>query len=242
MILIYNITGLLVGVLGLFVGFVVAFGLIAIGSPLWLSPAALTIAGVWCPLGRAKPNFETGEMRPAPSVFFIPLFYWGLVAGFLSLPLAAVELLAKRANDTPAARQAALDPRLAQFKRLENDIRKDESDDLVLSALVMFKIKTMLPSESVNIAIKSAEDRVLVLIQLKDLKKIQDSDRKLLLKGIRETAENHRAGVKVYAGIKGRLMFGAITVPQHPDLIGSVVEEKKLLAFFDQPANGETKD
>jgi hypothetical protein len=43
--------------------------------------------------------------------------------------------------------------------------------------------------------------------------------------------------VKTYAGIKGRLLFGAITLPGQPDLVGSSVDQRKLFAFFDKPMN-----
>ena len=69
MIIIYNISGLLIGALGVFLGFLTAAALLLSGSPLWFCPGILTIAVIWCALGRAKPNFETGEMRPAHDLF-----------------------------------------------------------------------------------------------------------------------------------------------------------------------------
>jgi hypothetical protein len=235
MIIIYNISGLLVGLLGAVLGFLVLSGLVVVGSPVFLSPGFLAIAAVWCALGRAKPNFETGEMRPAPAVFFIPLFYWGLVIGILSLPVAGFEIFVAPQAKQVAADQAAKDPRVNQFKELEDDLSRNRSDDEALSGALMAMIAKMLPGEPVNVAIKSSDSRVLVLMKLKDLKKIKEPDRKTLLKGIREVAEAQRPGVQVYAGIKGRLMFGAITAPGQPDLVGSVVEERNLFAFFDAP-------
>jgi hypothetical protein len=235
MIIIYNISGLLVGLLGVVLGFFVMSGLVVVGSPVFLCPGFLSVAAVWCAFGRAKPNFETGEMRPAPAIFFIPLFYWGLVIGFLSLPVAGFEIFVAPNAKQMAADQAAKDPRVNQFKELEDGLSRNQSDDAALSALLTGMIARMLPGEPVNVAIKSTDSRVLVLMKLKDLKKIKDSDRTILLQGIRESAEAHRPGVQVYAGIKGRLMFGAVTVPGQPDLVGSVVEEQKLYSFFDAP-------
>ena len=236
MIIIYNISGLLFGALGVALGFVVMVVMLGVGSPIFLCPGILGVAAVWCAFGRATPNLETGQMRPAPAIFFIPLFYWGLVIGVLSLPIAAFEFVAgAHANGNPAG-QAAGNPRADQFRDLERGLSRNQSDDEVLSALLTGMIAKVLPGEPVNVAIKSSDNSVLVLMKLKDLKKIKDSDRKLLLNAIRELAEAHRAGVKVYAGIKGKLLFGAITVPGQPDLVGSSVDEKTLLAFFDQPA------
>ncbi len=241
MIIIYNFSGLLVGLLGAVLGFFVLCGLAVVGSPVFLSPGFLAIAAIWCALGRAKPNFETGEMRPAPAIFFIPLFYWGLVIGVLSLPVAGFEIFVAPQANQMAADQAVNDPRVNQFKDLEDGLSRNRSDDESLSAALIAMIAKMLPGEPVNVAIKSSESRVLVLMKLKDLKKIKESDRNLLLQGIREVAETLRPGVQVYAGIKGRLMFGAITVPGQPNLVGSVVEERNLFAFFDAPPTTSTE-
>ena len=184
----------------------------------------------------AEPNRILKPARCVPlTIFFIPLFYWGLVIGVLSLPVAGFEIFVAPQAKQMAADQAVKDPRVNQFKELEDGLSRNRSDDEVISAALMVRIAKMLPGEPVNIAIKSSESRVLVLMKLKDLKKIKESDRKVLLQGIREVAETHQPGVQVYAGIKGRLMFGAITVPGQPDLVGSVVEERNLFAFFDAP-------
>lgn len=241
MIIIYNISGLLIGALGLGLGFVVMVVMLGVGSPIFLCPGILSVAAVWCAFGRATPNLETGEMRPAPALFFIPLFYWGLVIGVLSLPIAAVEFVAGPRANGVAAGKAADNPRADQFRELERGLSRNQSDDDVLSALLTGMIAKVLPGEPVNVAIKSSDKSVLVLMKLKDLKKIKDSDRKLLLNAIHELAEAHRPGVKVYAGIKGKLLFGAISVPGQPDLVGSSVAEKTLLAFFDQPAENLEK-
>lgn len=55
----------------------------------------------------------------------------------------------------------------------------------------------------------------------------------MLLNGIRELAESRRPDVKVFAGIRGKLLFGAVTTPGRPDQVGAVVDEEPLLAFFD---------
>lgn len=232
MIIIYNITGLLVGVVGAAIGFLVSFALIAVGSPVWLAPGVLTIAGIWGVFGRAKPNFETGEMRPAPSIFFVPLFYWGILIGFLSLPLAAIEILARQANNPNVRNQIAQDPRRQQFQDLVEGLDRNKTDDDVLSEMVKTMIAQALPGQPVNVAIKSSDSSVLVLMKLKNLKKVKDPDRKFLLNNIRELATKRRPGVQVYAGIKGEIFFGAISAPGRAEDIGKVVEESPLFAFF----------
>lgn len=239
MILIYNLPGLLFGVLGVVVGFLVASAMLAVGSPVWLAPGVLAIAGVWVAFGRAKPNFETGEMRPAPSVFFIPLFYWGLLVGFLSLPLAALEVLARQGNQQNAGERAAQDPRQQQFQKLVDGLDRNTSDDKALSEMVTTMVARVLPGQPVNVAIQSSESSVLVLMKLKNLKKIKDPDRQVLLSHIRELAAERRPGVQVYVGIKGEIFFGAISASGQADDVGKLVEEKPLLAFFDSLIKAE---
>ncbi len=239
MIIIYNITGLLVGLVGVAAGFMASFALIAIGSPVWLAPGVLTIAGIWGAFGRAKPNFETGEMRPAPSIFFIPLFYWGILIGFLSLPLAAIEVLARQAQNPNVRNQIAQDPRRQQFQDLVDGLDRNKTDDDVLSEMVTTMVAQAFPGQPVNVAIKSSDSNVLVLMKLKNLKKVKDPDRVFLLNNIRELATKRRPGVHVYAGIKGEIFFGAISTPGRTEDVGKIVEEDPLLVFFDEVTKAE---
>lgn len=240
MIIIYNISGLLIGVLGLFFGLLVAGGLGTVGSPLSLCPGLLGIAGIWWVYGRGKPDLKTGEMRPAPSFFFIPLRYWGVVVALLSVPMGLIELSGPPGANPAGGGAVANDPRQQQFDELEKGLSRNQTDDDELSALLTVMIAKVLPGEPVNVAIKSSDSSVLVLMKLKDLKKIKDENRKMLLSGIRELAAVRRPDVKVFAGIKGKLLFGAVTTPGQPDQVGTVVDEKPLLAFFDPPPAPQT--
>ena len=240
MIIIFNLSGLLIGALGVFFGILVAGGLATAGSPLWLCPGLLGIAGVWWVYGCSKPDLKTGEMRPAPSIFFIPLRYWGLVVALLSFPMGLVELVAPPGANQAGGGAVANDPRKQQFDELEKGLSHNQTDDDELSALLTVMIAKVMPGEPVNVAIKSSDSSVLVLMKLKDLKKIKDENRKVLLNGIRELAESRRPDVKVFAGIRGKLLFGAVTTPGHPDQVGAVVDEEPLLAFFDPPPAPQT--
>jgi hypothetical protein len=68
MILIYNMGGLLIGLAGIGAGFLVFL----LSGKLFLG--LLTIAVIWLAFGRSKLDRQTGAKRPAPALFFVPLF------------------------------------------------------------------------------------------------------------------------------------------------------------------------
>jgi hypothetical protein len=223
MILIYNISGLLVALLGLFVG---ASLLLATGS---VALGLFAIAGIWCWLGRSKLNIETGEKRPAPAIFFIPMIFWGILVGLAAFPALITDIAGVKNN----GQAVAADPIAQQFKRDEAGLKTNESDAPELSAALVLLISEALPGEAVNVRVKSSADAVLVLMKLRDLKKISDSGRETLLEVIRKLVERHRPGVKTFVGIKGKLLYGAISTPTQPLLVGTSVSERELYAFYE---------
>lgn len=229
MVIIYNIKGLLVGLLGLFVGAAV----FAVTRS--LAVGLLGVATIWCWLGRSRTDEETGAKRPAPSVYFVPLFYWGLLVAVAAFPASLVKLADAKNGGQPVADH----PNADQFKRDEAGLKTNESDDPELSAALLSSISKTRPGEPVNMRIRCSADSVLVLIKLPDLKKIREPDRRKLLDAVREGVGQHRPGVKVFAGIKGKLLYGAISTPTQQVEVGTVVSERPLFDFYQSAATPE---
>ena len=102
MIIVYNPSGLIVGVLGLFLGMLVAVGsgLVSLGGA---TVAAVWIgAGLWCKY-RTRPDGKIGRF---PAIFFIPL-------PFLAAPVVVMSLLALVIEVQVGTRPR--DPREARF-------------------------------------------------------------------------------------------------------------------------------
>lgn len=102
MVIIFNLGGLLIGILGLVVGLILTlltgnFGL-----------GLLVVGAIWLRFGRRRIDEDAQEVWPAPSLFFIPLFFWafpviliGLVAGLLQVFVGTID---------PAPREIARQP------------------------------------------------------------------------------------------------------------------------------------
>ncbi|TVP96667.1 MAG: hypothetical protein EA381_16930 [Planctomycetaceae bacterium] len=222
MIIIYNPMGALVGLFGLIIGvalFVVTQSL-AVGF--------LAIAGIWCWFGRSKLNLETGKKRAAPSFFFIPLFYWGILVAIAAYPARLVD----NAGGLNQGQPVADDPRADQFKLDEAGLRTNQSDAPELSAALGMLISETLPSEPFNLSVKSSDDAVLVLIKLPGLKELSERNRRALLEGVRNAAQQQRPDVQVFVGIKGKLLYGAILTPDQPMQVGKIVSKDALYAFY----------
>ncbi|MFO0915876.1 MAG: hypothetical protein U0795_23155 [Pirellulales bacterium] len=234
MIIICNFMGAVFGLLGLSVGFVV-FGLTRS-----LTAGLVTLSGIWCWFGRTKANPETEEMSPAPSIFFIPLFYWGMLLALAIVPAIALDI-SMFANPE---KYSASDPLRSQFNLDEAGLKTNESDNPELSADLILFISKAMPGEPVNVRIKSSKDAILVLVKLADLRKIPKEGRQVLLDAISELAQRHRPGVKVYAGIKGKIAYGAISTPGQPAQIGSTIVERPLWCFYEstQPSTEPTPE
>ena len=238
MIIIFNIKGAVVALLGLLAGVVLTM------LTRSLTLGVFAVVSVWCIYGRAGIDKETGVKKVAGSFFFIPVFFWGIVLGLIGIPLGIlVDFAAIRADSSPSYTQSdkgevsESSSFRRQFNLDEKGLATNESDDLEISSGVTELISAALPDSEKNIRVKSTADSVLILIQIPDLKRINQEDRTLLLYLVKSLAEGLRPRVKVYAGLKGNLVFGAILVPGSSVKTGKVVNEKPLYAFYASPVN-----
>lgn len=242
MIVIYNLKGALIAVGGMFAGIL----LFAVTSSLTLG--VLTIVAIWCYFGRSGVDEQTGEKKVAGHVFFIPVVYWGILFGVLGLPIGALYDMTSGTRssidrDADTGELTAQGKLKQQFEMDERGLKTNESDDPEMSAAVSELISTAFPDSEKDIRVKSSADSVLILIQMPDLKRIKNEDRTTLLKLVQVVAENLRPGVKVYAGLKGRLVYGAIAVPGAEIKTGKVELETPLYAFYEiEPEADETPE
>src|SRR5262245_22885304 len=86
MLFVYNLTGLLFGIIGIVVG-VVAWRVTG-----WLPAFPMGIGLIWVVYGwRKRHPDDPAAFRRAPSFFFIPLRVWGVPLLLLAVPLGFYE-------------------------------------------------------------------------------------------------------------------------------------------------------
>ena len=99
MIIVYNLSGLIVGVLGLLLGLLAALasGFVSLGGAI---VAAVWIgAGLWWKY-RTRPDGQIGRF---PAIFFIPLPFWAAPLLLMSLLSLVIEVKAGKRPPDPRA-------------------------------------------------------------------------------------------------------------------------------------------
>lgn len=223
MILIYNLSGLIVGAAG-----VLAAGMV-IGLTGRMSVALFVLGLIWVVFGRRKLDHSTGMKRPAPSVFFIPLW-------FLSIPVFLLAGL-MMSVDGELAKPGPADPRYARFQQDETALDQSKiSGDPKLASAAHDALMTVARDDDMRVFASTSDGRVLVLAKIPSLKKISKADRDRMVTVLTDSVEADSAlkGPKLYLGIKGRLTYGVVSTPSGKE-IGSVVLEAPLYSFYDPP-------
>lgn len=230
MIIIYNVSGLLIGAAGFLVGI---FGLVLTRS----FALGLVFASIaWCALGfwwRRKPTAD-GTVRPYPSVFFIPVPWIAIVTLVAGLALTPVEFMARSKREN--------DPRGQMLESVERSVRaaavsgEKEVATLVRDAVLQGNFAGVM-ADSASVHVATNETGALAVIKITNLKRFTPEARMKLLDTVATTLRSHEpyANKPQYIGIKGPLMFGAIRTPAGTTSNSSTGDE--LRAFFDAQAS-----
>ncbi len=244
MFIVYTPSGLLLGIAGVIVGG--ALGAVT-RSP---GVAALGTAAVWIGFGRWKTDRETGERRPAPSIYFIPLvFYGALLVPFAGI-LFYMQIFGLPGRERGAsAERGDSDERAALFDQDERALDRriiggDQEISTAIHGLIMTFVKDGVEDDVCHVLTRVKEDRVLTLVKLTCLKELDDEETASLIELIAavtaRAVEDEDAGEgegdekDVYVGLKGRLVYGAVVLPgEDPDVAFSVPKEK-LFPFYDE--------
>jgi hypothetical protein len=231
MILIYNLPGLLVGIVGVAVGLVVA---LASGM---LSLGVLALAAVWFGLGLWWRNSlaQDGVKRPYPALFFIPLPILAIPLALASLPLLLAEKGASRRAVDPRAALLRADEKALDAARLGGEIALSRR---IADALESGPIEEA-KADDCHIFTRTGPGAVLVLVKAPNLRKYKETTRIRLLGAIAEavSAGGQAEGRRIYIGVKGRVAFGAIRVPPDRVKTGAVVDPSPLYDFYgEKPA------
>lgn len=231
MFIIYNLSGLLLGLAGVFIGILT---ILLTGR---LSFGMIILATVWLAFGfRRRVDATTGTKRPFPSLFFIPLGFFAIPILLLSLPVFFIERVAARQPPQPS------DPRAALFNADEAYLRGNAaSGDVQLSRAILKTLQSMTveeaKAEEFRVFSRKKPDAILVLISAPNLKQFKNPAREQLLdlvEGILTAEEG--ASRKYYIGVKGRVAFGAVRVPPDRTEIGAIVSESVLYPFYGDSA------
>ncbi len=226
MIIVYNPSGLIIGVLGLFLGM-----LVAVGSGL-VSLGGATVAAVWIGAGlwwkyRVRPDKKIGRF---PAIFFIPLPFWAAPLVMMSLLAALIEVRVGRRPADPREARFKADKRMLDSESLSGDVFLSKS---LLDALGKINGEQA-RADDYHVFTKLGDDTVLVLIKSPNLKNLEMPARVELLHTIEAilASQPQTKGKQQYIGVKGQITFGAIRVPPDQIKTGSVLVESPLYDFY----------
>lgn len=232
MILIYNLMGLLVGGAGILLGLMVG------GATGKVSVMTLVCAIVWCYFGRERVDPKT-EVKTAPKLFFIPLFYWSFPLLFLTLVIGAVELTGKDQIGSPAQSGAWQTDQHVLTSQVEGG---DTETAAVLRSALQAILVTEAKAESFHVFVNRRPTAVLVLIEASNLSKFKNSAREELAELVSELTSQlpHTKGCELYLGVKGKVFYGLVQTPKEGLKTGKVVPHEPLLAFYNTPLTATT--
>ncbi len=226
MIIIYNLSGLIVGVLGLILGL-----LVAVASGL-VSPGGLTVAAVWIGAGlwwkyRARTDGKIGRF---PALFFIPLPFWGAPVLLMSLLALVIEVKAGRTPPDPRESRFTADARMLDSASFTGDVALSRSLVDALGKIAVEEAK----ADNYHVFTRIGDDAVLVLVKSPNLKNFKMPARVELLHAIESilASQPQTKGKQPFIGVKGRIAFGAIRVPPDQIKTGSVLSESPLYDFY----------
>ena len=233
MIIVYNLSGLLLGLAGTGAGLVVAL------ATRHLSLGVLAMALVWSIFGWRRVDPVTRMKRPFPSVFFIPLAFIGLLLAVAAVPMFVLERVAKARPQ---------DPRAAMLDADEATLRSVRAGgDAALSGEILDHLQSIVDTgeakvEDYHVFTRLSPDAVLVLVHVPNLRQYKPAAREQLLAFIEGMllAEERTQGKKVYIGVKGRVAYGALRAPNDLTDTGAAVSERSLYDFYgpaSAPAN-----
>jgi hypothetical protein len=222
MLFVYTIPGLLWGALGLGLGVLTYFISKSLG-------AALLVMGIlWLIIGRKRTDSE-GKIIKAPRIYFIPLFVYGIIALVLSPLMFWAEW---------GARSTPVDQRAAFIKRdlQQLDEKQTGGDESLSKSLLDYLVDSINPEiepQSFSVFTKADQDKLLVLVKVPNLTKIEKKSRPVLLKIIEDYFQSNAeySNKRLYIGVQGRVLLGLVKTPEQ-DQSKSLVLERYLYTFY----------
>lgn len=224
MIIIYNLAGLLFGFLGVLLGITlfVLTGNIGVGM--------IGIGIVWLIYGRSKTDEETGEKKAAPSVFFIPLFFWAFPVILTGAFTGYVQFTMDETEPRPVE---------TAFKADEDQLdRQQISGDRLLSQDIFDHLVSVIreqvqPTEF-HVFSRVEADSVLVLVKVPNLKDIAKEAKETLVTEVSDFVSRQPEAYEkqIYVGVKGKLFLGAVKTPSGIN-VGTTVLPSDLYAFYE---------
>lgn len=165
---------------------------------------------------------------------FVAVFFLG--GGFL------FKKYGKKNIESPQIENTQTDIREEYLKQ---DLQKMDSSDYkenskIAEALKLYISKTLTGIETSKIKYftRINGDKILVLVKVSDMKKIETSSRKTLLFEIENGLNDYLElnSLKQYIGVDGNWNMLLVKTPQKSDLDGLIADEKPLFDFYDEPS------
>jgi hypothetical protein len=140
------------------------------------------------------------------------------------------------------------DPRAEKFNADEKTLGNNPTaGDAKLSEFIKEGLQALtIPeakAERYQVFTRRNGNSVLVLVKVPDLKKYKDTARRQLLDAVVALVEiaNKGQNPKVYVGIKGGFVFGAVRITPDFTDTGRLVSESKMYGFYDEPAGATSQ-
>lgn len=219
MIIIYNRSGLIVGLAGLGAGVLVAL------AAQRLSPGLATVAAIWFFAGRRWTRLEADGVPRYPSLYFVPLRFASLLVCLLAVSALIFEGGHSQLPPDPIADMRRADENQLRYARISGN-------DEALAQSVYDSLRREINDCSVNVHV--ASHGVLILARVADLQKFDVASRTLLLNLMQKPVEAREdlAARPLYLGLRGKILYGGLRVPLGKTETGSSTGTAELEPFY----------
>jgi|GEM_PF-820730 len=121
---------------------------------------------------------------------------------------------------------------------------KEEADStsFYIKDYIDYAIQNELDKKNIKYFSKVNGNKILILLDIDDIKKIKISDRYMILTFVNSALDEHEGyeNKKIYMGVQGRWNMVLVSAPNYADVEGSFADEKYLYPFYDK-ASSDTK-
>lgn len=130
--------------------------------------------------------------------------------------------------------------RATRVPKLETD-----STSFYIKDYIDYAIENELDKNNIRYFSKTNGNKILILLDIDDIKKIKVSDRYMILSFVNSALDEHDGyeSKKLYIGINGRWNMVMVSAPNFADVEGRFADEAKLYPFYDKfGINGKVKE
>lgn len=124
-------------------------------------------------------------------------------------------------------------------KMVKNPTKETDSTSFYLKEFFDEIIQGELNKREIGYFSKVNGNKVLILLDIDDIKRIKKSDRYLILNFVKDGLEMHEGyeNKDLYIGVDGMWNMVLVYTPRGSDMMGQFADKKRLYPFYDKPKN-----